>query len=60
MFAFGLVNYINNWLVEQGTRNVFFIIGGITAACTFSTIPMYIYGKRARSWVYRKGITGRA
>lgn len=59
LFAFGLTNYLNNWLAEQGTRNVFFVIGGITAACSLTTIPMYIFGKRARSWVYRKGISGK-
>lgn len=60
MFAFGLTNYLNNWLATQGTRNVFFTIGGITAAVSLTTIPMYIYGKRARSWVYRHDIAGKA
>ncbi|KAG4421447.1 hypothetical protein IFR04_005397 [Cadophora malorum] len=60
LFAFGLVNYINDWLATQGTRNVFFVIGGLTIAASLTTIPMYIWGKRARSWVYRKGIAGKA
>ncbi|KAG4441596.1 hypothetical protein IFR05_002931 [Cadophora sp. M221] len=60
MFAFGLVNYINDWIATQGTRNVFFVIGGLTVAASLTTIPMYIWGKRARSWVYRKGIAGKA
>jgi hypothetical protein len=60
MFAFGLTNYLNNWLAEQGTRNVFFVIGGITGAVSLTTIPMYIWGKRARSWVYRHDIAGKA
>lgn len=60
MFAFGLTNYLNNWLAEQGTRNVFFVIGGITAAVSLTTIPMYIWGKRARSWTYRHDIAGKA
>ncbi|KAL2669962.1 hypothetical protein Neosp_015128 [[Neocosmospora] mangrovei] len=59
MFAFGLTNYLNNWLATQGTRNVFFVIGGLTAGVSLTTIPMYIWGKRARSWVYRKGIVGK-
>lgn len=60
LFAFGLTNYLNNWLATQGTRNVFFTIGGITIGVSLLTIPMYIYGKRARSWVYRHNIAGKA
>jgi MFS family permease len=60
MFAFGLVNYLNNWVATQGVRNVFFTIGGITIAVSLTTIPMYIYGKRARSFVYRHDIAGKA
>jgi hypothetical protein len=60
MFAFGLVNYLNNWVTTQGVRNVFFTIGGITIAVSLTTIPMYIYGKRARSFVYRHDIAGKA
>lgn len=60
MFAFGLTNYLNNWVDTQGVRNVFFTIGGITIGVSLCTIPMYIWGKRARSWVYRKGIAGRS
>jgi hypothetical protein len=39
---------------------VFFTIGGITIAVSLTTIPMYIYGKRARSFVYRHDIAGKA
>ncbi|KAF2026673.1 MFS general substrate transporter [Setomelanomma holmii] len=53
MFAFGLTFYANDWLAVQGVRSAFFVIGGTTVAVTLTTIPMYIYGKRARSWVYR-------
>ncbi|KAJ5887744.1 major facilitator superfamily domain-containing protein [Penicillium taxi] len=57
MFAFGLSFYINDWIDTQGVRNCFFTIGGITMFCALTTIPMYIYGKKARSWVYRHGFT---
>ncbi|KEF58952.1 uncharacterized protein A1O9_03795 [Exophiala aquamarina CBS 119918] len=60
MFAFGMTFYINNWIAVQGVRDCFFTIGGITAACTLTSIPMYIYGKRARSWVARHDIAKRA
>ncbi|KAJ9139133.1 MFS general substrate transporter [Pleurostoma richardsiae] len=52
-FAFGMTFYSNDWIAVQGVRNCFFVIGGITIAVTMMTIPMYIYGKRARSLTYR-------
>lgn len=59
LFAFGLTLYLNNWLSVDGVRNVFFTMGGLTVAVSLTTVPMYIYGKRARSWVYRHNIAGR-
>ncbi|TVY82324.1 putative MFS-type transporter [Lachnellula suecica] len=59
-FAFGLTFYINNWVATSGVRNSFFTIGGLTIAASLFTIPMYIYGKRARSWTYRHNIAGKA
>ncbi|RMZ74561.1 cycloheximide resistance [Pyrenophora seminiperda CCB06] len=56
MFAFGLTFYANDWIAVQGVRDAFFVIGGTTVAVTLATIPMYIYGKRARSWVKRYNI----
>jgi hypothetical protein len=56
MFAFGLTFYANDWIAAQGVRNAFFVIGGTTVAVTLMTIPMYIWGKRARSWVKRAGV----
>ncbi|KAH8897205.1 MFS transporter-like protein [Thozetella sp. PMI_491] len=53
LFAFGLTFYANDWLVVQGFRNCFFVIGGITLAVTLTTIPMYIWGKRGRSFAAR-------
>ncbi|PVH99831.1 MFS general substrate transporter [Periconia macrospinosa] len=59
MFTFGLTFYSNDWLAVQGVRNTFFVIGGTTAAVTLFTIPMYIWGKRARSWVFRHRVIDR-
>ncbi|KAL3422998.1 Protein HOL1-like protein 2 [Phlyctema vagabunda] len=60
LFAFGLTQYLNNWIATAGVRNVFFTIGGLTAGVSLLTIPMYIYGKRARSWAYRHNVAGKA
>lgn len=59
MFAFGLTFYANDWLATQGVRDAFYVIGGTTVAVTLTTVPMYIYGKKARSWVHRSGVLDR-
>lgn len=48
--------FFNHWLEADGSKNVFLAIGGIQLACLLTTIPMYIYGKRARMWTYRKNL----
>ncbi|KAL6704172.1 hypothetical protein ACN47E_008732 [Coniothyrium glycines] len=59
MFSFGLTVYANDWIAVQGVRNCFFVVGGTTVAVTLTTVPMYIFGKKARSWVYRHGVIDR-
>lgn len=44
------------WLESDGSKNVFLAIGGIQIACLLTTIPMYIYGKRARMWTVRRNL----
>jgi hypothetical protein len=53
MFAFGLTFYANDWVTTQGVRSSFFLISGISIVLTLFTIPMYIWGKRARSFAAR-------
>ncbi|KAL9029405.1 MAG: hypothetical protein Q9196_002347 [Gyalolechia fulgens] len=48
--------FFNRWLEADGSKKVFQTIGGIQLACLLTTIPMYIYGKRARMWTYRKNL----
>lgn len=48
--------FFNRWLEGEGSRDVFVAIGGIQLACLLTTIPMYIYGKRARMWTVRKNL----
>ncbi|OCT51139.1 major facilitator transporter [Cladophialophora carrionii] len=47
--------FFASWLEHEGPKSTFLAIGGIQIACMFLTIPMYIYGKRARMWTVRKG-----
>jgi len=48
--------FFPKWLEHDGSKTVFVAIGGIQLACMLLTIPMYIYGKRARMWTVRKGM----
>ncbi|KAL5498209.1 hypothetical protein ACEPAH_2339 [Sanghuangporus vaninii] len=53
LFSFIITLFINDWLEARGVLNVFCIVGGATMFTSLLTIPMYIYGKRARSWIHR-------
>ena len=43
----------NNWLALS-IRNAFVEMGGMAIGTSLLTIPMYVYGKRVRSWLSRK------
>ncbi|CAI7578535.1 unnamed protein product [Penicillium glandicola] len=51
--------FIVDWLDADGTRTVFLSIGGIQLFFMLMSIPMYMYGKRARMWTVRKGLMER-
>jgi len=53
MFSFIITLFINDWLAARGILSAFGTVGGVTLFTCFLTIPMYIYGKRARSWIHR-------
>ncbi|KAJ6151523.1 hypothetical protein N7470_007120 [Penicillium chermesinum] len=46
--------FIVDWLEADGFRTVYLAIGGIQLFLLSMSIPMYIYGKRARMWTVRK------
>ncbi|KAF2868040.1 major facilitator superfamily domain-containing protein [Massariosphaeria phaeospora] len=48
--------FFPHWLESSGSKSVFLAVGGIQMACMLFTIPMYIYGKRARMWTVRKNL----
>lgn len=51
--------FFNRWLDAAGSRDTFIAIGAIQLACLLTTIPMYIYGKRARMWTVRRNMMER-
>ncbi|KAI1648888.1 MFS general substrate transporter [Daldinia loculata] len=46
--------FVTEWLTSEGSKTVFIWIGIIQLILLLFTIPMYIYGKRARMWTVRK------
>ncbi|KAF1843224.1 MFS general substrate transporter [Cucurbitaria berberidis CBS 394.84] len=50
-FVFSL--FFPHWLESSGSKNTFLALGGIQLACMLLSIPMYVYGKRARMWTVR-------
>ncbi|KAK8099385.1 uncharacterized protein PG998_012626 [Apiospora kogelbergensis] len=48
--------FVTEWLTHDGAKSVFVWIGVIQLISLLSTIPMYIYGKRARMWTVRKNM----
>ncbi|CAG8371570.1 unnamed protein product [Penicillium salamii] len=51
--------FIVDWLESDGSKTVFLAIGGIQLFFMLMSIPMYIYGKRARMWTVRKRLMER-
>ena len=51
--------FFNRWLQGEGSKDTFIAIGGIQLACLLTTIPMFIYGKRARMMTVRRNMMER-
>jgi hypothetical protein len=46
--------FVGHWLEDDGPKMVYIWIGIIQLILLLLTIPMYIFGKRARMWTVRK------
>ncbi|KAK3321778.1 major facilitator superfamily domain-containing protein [Apodospora peruviana] len=53
LLTFGLTYFVNDWLAAQGPLKVFAILGSLFLAVCLLTIPLWIYGKRIRSFTGR-------
>lgn len=56
VFVFVMIFYVNNWIVVQGVKEIFYVVGGIIIVVSFMMILMYIYGKCVCSFVYWYGL----
>lgn len=48
--------FFNDWLEADGSRTVFVAIGGIQLVLLGTTVPVYVWGKRARMWTVRRNL----
>lgn len=46
--------FVTGWIEADGAKSVFVWVGVIQLFVLLSTVPMFIYGKRARMWTIRK------
>ncbi|KAK3725445.1 hypothetical protein LTR37_000415 [Vermiconidia calcicola] len=53
LLTFGLTFFVVGWLEEDGALAVFNVLGSCFLAVCALTIPLWVYGKRIRSWVAR-------
>ncbi|KAI1332544.1 major facilitator superfamily domain-containing protein [Xylariaceae sp. FL0255] len=53
ILCFGLTYFVNDWLARDGVLAVFNVLGTIFVVVNLLTIPLWIYGKRIRSWIAR-------
>lgn len=53
LLTFGFTYFVNNWLDKDGVLVVFSALGAMFLFVCLLTIPMWIFGKKVRSWIGR-------
>lgn len=48
--------FVSHWMVDDGPKTVYIWLGIIQLIVQLTTIPLFIYGKRARMWTVRKNL----
>lgn len=51
MVLYGSTFFANGIVLSRGVKAALLILGACQAFCWLATVPMYIYGKRVRSFV---------
>lgn len=51
--------FVTKWMAADGSKDVFIWVGVIHVIVLMSTVPMYIFGKRARAWTARVNPMGK-
>jgi len=53
IWSFSLTWNLVDQIIQYGTRDVFAIVAALIAFACLTTIPIWIFGKRLRSWTFR-------
>ncbi|OJJ05938.1 hypothetical protein ASPVEDRAFT_55696 [Aspergillus versicolor CBS 583.65] len=53
---YGYSYFINDWITSDSTATPFYVFGGVSAALVISTFPVYVLGKRYRSFWHTHNI----
>ncbi|GAB0132051.1 hypothetical protein EsDP_00000501 [Epichloe bromicola] len=48
--------FVSHWMADDGPKTVYIWLGIIQLILQLTTIPLFIYGKRARMWTVRKNL----
>ncbi|KAG6005719.1 hypothetical protein E4U21_007735 [Claviceps maximensis] len=48
--------FVSHWMSDDGPKTVYIWLGIIQLLVQLTTIPMFIFGKRARMWTVRKNL----
>lgn len=54
ILTFGLTYFVNDWLARVGALKVFDVLGACFLAVCMLTIPLWVFGKRIRSFIARQ------
>ncbi|UZJ53797.1 hypothetical protein CBS101457_003117 [Exobasidium rhododendri] len=57
LFAWGTTLFIGDWFVERGPVSIFVTLGSLSLFIFLVGIPVYVFGKRLRSWSTRSPMT---
>ncbi|KAK7415939.1 hypothetical protein QQX98_005512 [Neonectria punicea] len=56
IFSFIATSFLAGYMMKVGVRPFFFGMAGITTAVLMTSLPMYVYGKKFRSFMARSAI----
>ena len=47
---YALSNFANDWVADAGPEQIMYVFGGTSVFLSLLAIPVYMFGKRMRSW----------
>jgi len=53
---YALSNFANPWVLNKGPEQIMYVFGGTTIFLCLMAFPVYVYGKRLRSWWARHNL----